>query len=169
MSIRLSGCCDDDPELGIVTPGDISGELATINAAVENLNRDVTQQLLAPGKEILWVNRWRAFREEWKKFYEASGGLWARLWGSTYDELEALRKRYETWERDFQTKVGGEVTGPALPPPPVRPPDPGSDMFTTVKRVAIVAGAVVGALFIAPYAVKQIAGARRAHREGATQ
>src|SRR5882762_6711580 len=122
MSIRIDGCCDDEPEIGgVVTPGDIAGELKAVNGAIESLNKDVTTQLLGPGKQILWVNRWRDFREQWKKFYDSAGGLWSRLWGSTYDELESFRKRYETWAKDFESKVGGEVTGPALAPPPIKP------------------------------------------------
>ena len=136
--------------------------METINAGVENLNTDITEQFLNENKNILWSNRWRAFRAEWKTFYAANGSLWDRLWGSTYDTLESFRKRLDSWRDDFQSTQGGVALGPTLPPPPVAP-DTSTPLLTQVKRFAIIGGAVLAALYVAPFAVKQIMGAKRAH------
>jgi choline dehydrogenase-like flavoprotein len=138
----------------IVGPGDIAAEMKTLNAFIESLNADVTNQLLATGREGRWVTTWRTFRREWQAFRDKNSGFWGRIWGSTYDEVLQYRKRAQAFSEQFRTFGATQVTGPALPAP-ISPPV-GDELAVAFRRLAIGGAAVLGLLYVAPYAVQQI-------------
>lgn len=116
----------------VVFASDLKIELANMRNAVEALNRDVTAQLVATGRETSWVNAWRRWRAEFTAFYDTwwpkvkdpiLKGAFVYGVAPAYDKVLQYRAQYGTYLADFQSKVGGRVTDPAVakPPPPVGP------------------------------------------------
>jgi hypothetical protein len=113
---------------------DLRSVIGPLNAAVEALNRDVTAQLLAPGKEIAWVNSWRRWRATWRAFYDKwwpqvadpvlKGALVFGVKAAVSEALEH-RKAYDAWLADFSTKKGGKITTPTAKPPKPKVTEPG--------------------------------------------
>jgi hypothetical protein len=104
-------------ELGalIVTPGAMLDELNSVNNGVNQLDIDITSSKVRDG----FKQAWKAFKAEWKKFYDSKQGFFSRTWGSTMEKAVEYRKRVDQWRAAF-SREGGLTTGPTLevPEPP---------------------------------------------------
>jgi hypothetical protein len=110
-------------------------ELNTTNGIIEQLARDIGP---SPAVDDGFKSAWRAFRDEWRKFYAGHQGWTDRVWYSTYEKTVEYRRRARDWRDDFEAK-GGHATGPKDTPPETASAIPW-------RKILVGAGVGVGAL-----------------------
>jgi hypothetical protein len=110
----------------IIFASTLKQELSSINGAVEDLNRAITNQLLNVNKELVWVNGWRAWRAKWTEFYNMWYPKVVNAWigplgmGGAYDQAQGFRASYATFLKAFPTKGGSTssyTAATSIPPP----------------------------------------------------
>jgi len=94
--------------IDLKTPGAILDEMETVERIVRQLDEDVRA---SPVSET-FKKRWRAFADEWAKFYREHRGWWDRAWYSVYEKTRDFRRRAEAW-RVALLDAGGKTSLPA--------------------------------------------------------
>ncbi|MCU1279477.1 MAG: hypothetical protein JWM53_3023 [bacterium] len=97
----------------IETPGDIKAEMdATLNV-IKTLNADIEGSRAADEK---FKVAWRAFVDEYQRFYNDHLKWTDRFWYSTYERTVEYRQRALDWRRVFEAR-GGVASSPVDRPP----------------------------------------------------
>ena len=90
------------------TPGAILDEMETVDRIVRQLDEDVRRSPVPDD----FKRRWRAFVDEWERFYAEHRSWWGRAWYSVYEKTRDFRKRAEAW-RVALLAAGGRTSLPA--------------------------------------------------------
>lgn len=124
-------------QLGSVvnTPGQILNAMNVVNRLVDSLGVSVNSQKGRLSKTL--VSQFAAFWNEWKAFYNANNGLWARLWQGTYEQVLAYQSRAAEWQQ--RLAKGGATVTPDVPTSD-KPPTTATDvvMYVSIGVVAVV-------------------------------
>lgn len=88
-------------------PGAILDEIETVQGIVRQLDEDVRT---SPVPED-FKRTWRAFADEWARFYAAHRGWWSRTWYAVYEKTRDFRRRTEAW-RVALLAAGGHTALP---------------------------------------------------------
>jgi len=119
------------------TPGEMRAEQENVDAAVQNLDRDIR----ASGAPSAFVQAWSRWKATWDQFYADQGGVlgWFGRFATSGPMQKTLdyRGQLEDWRVRF-LQLGGLSSSPGLPKPPPNP------FENTARYVAIAAGALGG-------------------------
>jgi len=102
----------------IVTPGEIAGRIAGMDAAIQALARDVKAvPVNTPALGVDWRSEFDAFTRRWSVQRDAFSEWDARLFATrVMPILDDYENSYRYWAKDFQKKSGRAPTVPkALP------------------------------------------------------
>lgn len=146
---------EQDTDVGavVVTPGEILAEMDSVDAAVNQLDGEIS----AVPVSAAFKKGWDAFAAEWRKFYQEHKTLSGRIWTSVYRQTLAYRRRVEEWATAF-AREGWQARGaaqpggsnlPALPLPAPTPTAPDGYSLGTMAWIAAGAAVLSGMLVYA--------------------
>jgi hypothetical protein len=138
----------------VVSPGEILAEMNAVDAAVQQLDGEVS----AVPVSAAFRNGWTAFAAEWRKFYDEHKGLTGRLFTSIYRQTLAFHRRVEEWfgafaREGWAARAGlgpGAASLPAAPLPAASTPETPARSGYSFGTVAWIAfgSAVFGGLLV---------------------
>jgi hypothetical protein len=153
------GCARDAGLVDIQTPGSIKAEMETTASLIAQLDTDIR----ASRVDAAFKTAWRAFVEEWERFYKEHTGWFDRLWYASYAKTVEYRRRALEWREKF-VAIGGTPSAPADAPPKTAGERFG-DAFNKVVNVALLGGGFFAAYkLITALSSKQDAASRNARR-----
>lgn len=125
--------------VAITSPGTVLAGLQSINNDYDALNRDISS---STSVTAAFRTAWKVDYDSWKMWDRDHNGWWDSLWGDTLNAAQVYLRKLMAWRSAFQG-VGGVPSSPP-PTPPTEGNLPGMD--STLTKVAIIAGIVVGGL-----------------------
>jgi hypothetical protein len=156
MTKPATGCTRDAGLIDVQTPGSIRAEMDTVDGIVHQLDGDVT----ASHVEDVFKQAWRAFVEEWSRFYKEHLGWLDRLWYSAYEKTVEYRKRALAW-RDKFIALGGKASAPVD-----QVPQTAADRVSAIGKALLWGGGIFAAYRLATELIQRNRKAQSSARNG---